>query len=72
MDLEIIILIKQSKTRQIYDCQLHPNLKIIQMNLFNKKKQAHRYMENKFIFTKEGMGRGSVELTDTTVFNMLP
>ena len=46
MDLEIIILSKSERERQIpYDTTYMWNQNMIQMNLLTKEKQAHRHKE---------------------------
>ena len=60
MDLEIIILVKSGRERQLYDILYMWNLKkqkMIQMNLFTKQKQTHRHRKQTYGY-QSGKGGG--------------
>ena len=61
MDLEIIILsevVRQRKTNIIcYHSYVKSNLKIIQMNLFIKQKQTHRFQKQTYSYQRGNVVR---------------
>ena len=72
INLEIVILgeVKLDKEKQIlYDITYIQNLKIIQMNLYTKQKQAHRHIKQTYDYQRrEGRREGQISsmgLTDT-------
>ena len=72
MNLENIILSEVRQTQILYDVTYTQNLKITQMNLYTKQKQAHRQKANLWLPKGNRVGKGkikSVGLTGTNYTN---